>query len=437
MAVRRPVVPTRRVSGHRPRAGGLNGRGTQRTASPHVLAASRTRHRLGCVLAAMREALNQRSAVAPARVRPQVPPAGHTQDGLWSDQARLPKDARRREAPASQVGPDGDQRFAWGLTADLSLGLRDLPALAALRQIGRPPDSRGTVLGCETLRWRTREAPPPAAARLASPDDRDARSCSQRDTHWGGAPGQRTETRDPGRPDQRTPLITPPATAPAGVRGPTRVPAWAARDLLPGTPVLDGGEAAADGLVPAQPPPQVAVVGPACGSESRHQQPGHGDDGQAFASDRDAQQARGPPGQTRVHWRPGPAGSGDPVSRLRCDGATGRACHARPACTPAQGAPRQLTGRPLGNLSAVTLSRRSESDPEAADALARHGSLLRAWTCGAFYAPWAREGAQILPMKRFTFVEQVRGHSMRGGWHMPPSGRPTPNKRAIRGDKPC
>jgi hypothetical protein len=129
--------------------GWLNARGTQRTASPHVLAASRTRHRLGCVLAAMRDVLNQRSDVAPTRVRPQVPPAGHTRDGLRSNQARLPKDERRREALASQVGPDGDQRFAWGLTADLSLGLRDLPALAALRQIGRPPDSRGTVPGAK------------------------------------------------------------------------------------------------------------------------------------------------------------------------------------------------------------------------------------------------------------------------------------------------
>jgi transposase len=107
------------------------------------------------VLEAMHYALNQLSDVAPAWVRQQVPPAWYTRYGLRSDQARLPKDASKREALASQVGTDGYQLLAWVLTADMSLGLRELPALEALRQIWLQQYYRCTVPGFETLRWRT------------------------------------------------------------------------------------------------------------------------------------------------------------------------------------------------------------------------------------------------------------------------------------------
>ena len=55
--------------------------------------------------------------------------------GLRSDQARLPKDTSKREALARQVGTDGYQLLAWAQTADTFRGLRELPALEALRQI--------------------------------------------------------------------------------------------------------------------------------------------------------------------------------------------------------------------------------------------------------------------------------------------------------------
>jgi hypothetical protein len=51
---------------------------------------------------------------------------------------------------------------------------------------------------------------------------------------------------------------------------------------------------------------------------------------------------------------------------------------------------------------------------------------------GAFYAPCAREGKQILQMKPFTSVEKIRGHSNRAnvagcqpiGEEMPPDSMP-------------
>ena len=76
--------------------------------------------------------------------------------------------------------------------------------------------------------------------------------------------------------------------------------------------------------------------------------------------DWDAQQARCPQGHTSVHWRPGHEVSGDPVIRLRFAGPTCRACPARPACTAAKDAPRQLTVRPQAHHEAIQAARQRQ-----------------------------------------------------------------------------
>jgi transposase len=164
--------------------GWLKARGTQRTDSTHVLAAIRTLHRLECVLEAMHYALNQLSDVAPTWVRQQVPPAWYTRYGLRSDQTRLPKESSKREALAGQVGADGYQLLEWVQTADTSLGLSDLPVLEALRRIWLQQYYRCTAPGYEALRWRAGDEQPPAAVRIASPYDLEARYSSKRETHW-------------------------------------------------------------------------------------------------------------------------------------------------------------------------------------------------------------------------------------------------------------
>jgi transposase len=164
----------------------VQARGTQRTDSTHVLAAIRTLHRLECVLEAMPWALNQLSDVAPAWVQHHVPPAWYTRYGLRADQSRLPKDASKRESLARQVGTDGYQLLEWVQTAHTSPGLREFPALEPLRQIWLQQYYRCTVPGLEALRWRTGDEQPPAAVRITSPYDLEARYCSKRETHWVG-----------------------------------------------------------------------------------------------------------------------------------------------------------------------------------------------------------------------------------------------------------
>jgi len=124
--------------------------------------------------------------------------------------------------------------------------------------------------------------------------------------------------------------------------------------------VLDSGYVDADFLVTAQRQYQIEVVGPAFGSYSRQHQTGQGHDLQAFVLDWDAQQAHCPQGQTSVNWRPGHDVSGDPVIRIRFDGATCRACPTRRACTSAHAAPRQLTVRPQAHHEAIQAARRRQ-----------------------------------------------------------------------------
>jgi transposase len=344
--------------------GWIKARGTQRTDSTHVFAAIRNLHRLECVLEAMHYALNQLSQADPTWVQQHVPLEWYARYGLRSDQTRLPKDASKREALARQIGGDGYQLLDWVQAADTLPSARDLPALEALRQIWLQQYYRCTVPGLEALRWRTGDEQPPAAVRITSPYDLEARYCSKRDTHWVGYKLHLTETCDPGQPDLITQIITTPATTPDCVMGPTIVHDLAARDLLPGTHVLDRGYVDADFLVTAQTQHQIDVVGPAFGSYSRQHRTGQGYALQAFVLDWDAQQAHCPQGQTSVHWRPGHDVSGDPVIRIRFDGPTCRACPARPACTTAKGAPRQLTVRPQVHHEAIQAARQRQETPE-------------------------------------------------------------------------
>jgi transposase len=146
--------------------------------------------------------------------------------------------------------------------------------------------------------------------------------------------------------------------------GPAIVHDLATRELLPGTHLLDSGYVDADFLVTAQTQHQIDVVGPAFGSYSRQHQTGLGYDLQAFLLDWEAQQAHCPQGHASVNWRPGHDVSGDPVIRIRFDGATCRACPARRACTTAKGAPRQLTVRPQAHHEAIQAARQRQETAE-------------------------------------------------------------------------
>jgi transposase len=380
--------------------GWLKARGTQRTDSTHVLAAIRTLHRLECVLEAMHYALNQLSAAEPAWVQQHVPLEWYPRYGLRSDQARLPREASKREALARQVGADGYQLMEWVFANDSSAGLRDLPALEALQRIWLQQYYRCMVPGREVLRWRTGDEQPPAALRIASPYDLEARYSSKRDTHWVGYKLHLTETCDPGQPDLITQVVTTPATTQDSVMGPAIQQDLADRDVLPGTHVLDSGYVDADLLVTAQTQHRIDVIGPPFGSYSRQRREGQGYDLQAFVINWEAQQARCPQGHTSVHWRSGHNVSGDPVIRIRFDGATCRACPAHRACTSAQDAPRQLTVRLQAYHEALQAARRRQETPE----------FKAQYTLRAGVESSLSQGVRCFDLRRSRYIGLARTH---------------------------
>jgi transposase len=354
--------------------GGITARGTPRTDAPHVRAAIRTLHRLECALEAMPYALNQLSAAASAWVQQHVPLDWYTRDGLRADQMRLPQEASKRAALARQVGMDGYQLLDAGWAATSAPYLRPLPALEALRQIWVQQYYRCSVPGRAEVRWRTTEEPPPAAARITSPYELEARYGTKRDTQWVGSKLHLTETGEPAHPDLITQGLTTPSTTPGWTMGPPIVQELAARDLLPGTHLFDSGDVDADFLVTAQ-QHQIDVVGPPLGASSWQHKRAHGYDLQAFVLDWDAHQARCPQGHTSVKWPPGHEVSGDPVLRIRFDRAPWRACPTRQVCTTANDAPRQLTVRPQAHHEAMQAARQRQETPEFKEQYARRSGV--------------------------------------------------------------
>jgi transposase len=343
--------------------GWIKARGTQRTDSTHVLAAIRTLHRFECVLEALHYALNQLSAAEPVWVQQHVPLDWYPRYGLRSEQARLPKETSKREALARQVGVDGYQLLDTVWAATSPPYLRALPAMEALRQIWVQQYYRCSVSGMAEVRWRTTEEQPPAAVRITSPYELEARYCTKRDTQWVGYKLHLSETCEPEHPDLITQVMTTPSTTPDCTMGPPIVQDLAARDLLPGTHLFDSGYVDADFLVTAQ-QHQIDVVGPPFGSYSWQHKIEHGYDLQAFVLDWDTQQAHCPQGHPSVKWTPGHDVSGDPVFRIRFDRATCRACPTRQVCTTAKDAPRQLTVRPQAHHEAMQAARQRQETPE-------------------------------------------------------------------------
>jgi transposase len=344
--------------------GWIKARGTQRTDSTHVLAAIRRLYYLECVQEAMRHALNQLSEVNALWVRQQVPIEWYECYGPRAEVSRFPKETSKRDALALRVGADGYQLLDWLGGDERARPLRDLPAVEILRHIWIQHYYRCTAPGMEAIRWRTPDEQPPSALLIQSPYDVEARYSQKRDTQWVGYKVHLTETCDAEQPDLITQVITTPATTSDFVMGPVIEDDLAARDLLPGTHLLDSGYVVADLLVSAPTQHQIDVVGPPLSSSSRQSREGHGYDVHAFVIDWEGQQASCPQGHGSVKWTPGQSQEGKPVIRIRFDRATCRACPTRSACTSSPEAPRQITVKPQASHEAIQAARQRQETAE-------------------------------------------------------------------------
>jgi transposase len=209
--------------------------GRQRTDSTHVLAAIRVLNRLECVGEAMRQALNTLAVVAPTWLAGQVPSDWVERYGPRMEAYRLPKGQAAREALALTIGADGFLLWEALWAPDAPPWLRQIEAIEVLRQIWLQQFSQedGRVV------WRAEPDLPPAAQRINSPYDAQARYGTKRSTTWVGYKVHLSETCDDDLPHLITHVETASATGTDYGVLPTIQEDLAQRALGPGEHLVD------------------------------------------------------------------------------------------------------------------------------------------------------------------------------------------------------
>ncbi len=340
----------------------LTARGTQRTDSTHVLAAIHALNRLELVGETLRHTLNVLATVAPDWLRGIVPPAWYERYTARLDEYRLPKEAAPRQALAGQIGADG-RRLLLALYAPAAPAwLREIPAVAVLRQVWvqqyHAPDEAGGVRGRATTDI------PPAAQHLNSPHDPEARYSMKRGTVWTGYKVHLTETRDAGRPHLVTDVQTTPASTPDCAATAQVHTALAARDLLPATHLVDGGYVDGEHLVTSRQEHGIDLVGPAPVDNCWQARAGRGFDAASFTLDWPVRRATCPQGQGSVKWSETRDRRGTALITIRFPPRACAACPCRPDCTHAAQGGREITVRPEAQHQALQAARARQQTPE-------------------------------------------------------------------------
>jgi transposase len=149
----------------------LNGRGTQRTDSTHILAAIQTLNWLEWVGETMRFALNRLAAVAPTWLQTHLQPAWLERSGARVENYRLPETEAACQRLAGIIGADGFALLQAVYAPETPREVRAEPAVDILRRIwvqhyDGPADPP---------RWRHGGDVPPSPRIIHSPDDLEAR----------------------------------------------------------------------------------------------------------------------------------------------------------------------------------------------------------------------------------------------------------------------
>jgi transposase len=345
-----------RLLAHCQARGWLKARGRQRTDSTHVLAAIRSLSRLEGVGEMLRHTLDVLAQVAPDWLYAWLAPDWFERYGTRFSDFRLPKTATARAALAVQIGTDGVALLNAVLDPSAPAWVRDLPVIQVLRLMWVQqfsPTAQGT-------RWRDDDTLPPAAQRIQSPYDPDARYSTKRTTEWLGYKVHITETCDDQTPHLITQVLTVPATTPdCGVIDQIQAD-LAARDRLPAEHLVDAGYVTAETLVSSQ-PHAVDLCGPIQRDHSWQARAAAGFDVACFTVNWETQQVICPHGQTSTTWSPTHNPDGRAVIHVSFAKRSCGACPVRANCTRSQTAGRELTLHPQAQHEAITTARERQT----------------------------------------------------------------------------
>ena len=322
--------------------GWLKAGGCQRTDSTHILAAIHRLNRVELVGQTMQHALNEIARCEPTWLKEHTPVEWWDRYSKKLDDHRLPKTETARSQLAESIGHDGLQLLQMVNQPDAPPGLAALEAIQILEQVWQQQyqyDGHDDPVP----RWRNKKTLPPAADRIASPHDPEARFSIKRDTEWHGYKTHLTETCEPDTPHLIVNVETTIATdQDIEVVEPIHQQLQQ-QALLPDKHLLDSGYVSAAKLVDSSTQYGIRLVGPTRPDVSWQSQQPDAYDITRFQIDWQSEQVTCPQGKISSYWKPQTGVRGNPVIEINFRSKDCGACPVRERCTRSKSSPRVLT----------------------------------------------------------------------------------------------
>jgi IS5 family transposase len=324
-------------------AGLVTDGGRQRTDSTHVIACVRRLNRIETVGETLRAALEAIARISPAFIVALLEVGWDLRYGRKVETGRLlSRKNASAQVLADQIGADGHKLMAAIDGDPVASWMNTLPEVQVLRLVW---DQQYTATTTGRLRLRTTEELPPAAERVHSPYDHQARystkDTAETPTEWVGSKTHLTESCDEDLPHLVTDVHTTAATEPDVVATTVIQDRLIARGLTPGVHLMDGGYPSGC-TITASAARNITLVAPVTVVTGRNA--GKGTFTPAdFTIDWDAGVARCPGGATSRSMKPDKRGLVTfGFSRRVC-----RPCPIRDQCTHAKpDVPRRITIHP-------------------------------------------------------------------------------------------
>ncbi len=199
---------------------------------------------------------------------------------------------------------------------------------------------------------------------IASPYDPDARYGMKRNVEWIGYKVHVTETCEPDLPLVVTEVTTTPGTTPDGSVLEQIQADLAAHELTPETHLVDMGYMDGEAMMRSVQRHAIALLGPVPPDTSWQARQHRGYAAGAFQINWAARQAICPQGQISTGWKAGPDRHAHAQVKISFPEKVCQPCAARPLCTRATTAGREITVRPQVEHEALQAARRQQHTAE-------------------------------------------------------------------------
>jgi transposase len=333
----------------------LKTRGRQRTDATQVMAASRLLTRLELAAATLQQALNILAETAPDWLLKHCPPEWGERYSTRLSEYLLPRSDSARTKWIEQVGTDGHQLLAWLWSPETPAWMRELPAVNLLRQIW--VQQFCLVKDRCRLRDNDKDGLPPAAKRLCTPFENEARYAEKRGEGWLGYKAHFSETCDQDAPRLITQVTTTLATTTDLAALPEIQADLAAHDRLPEQHLVDAGYISAANLERSGREHKIELCGPPLADTAWQSRAKGGFAAADFRINWKKREAICPSGHRSRSWLERINQRGLPEIKIKFARGDCRSCGLREQCTRTSEQRRTLTIQPEAQFKALAAAR--------------------------------------------------------------------------------